>query len=145
ITGSYDPDLGITYWGVAQPKPWSRPSRGTDGDALYTSSTVALNVKDGSLAWHFQHVPGESYGLDEVFERVLVDDGPRKLVLSAGKNGILWKNDRVTGKFLGFTETVAQTVFQSIDPVTGRPTYRPDLIAQRIDEWTAQCPSGAGG
>ena len=45
ITGSYDPDLNETYWGVAQAKPWMRVSRGAKpGDkALFTSSTVALN------------------------------------------------------------------------------------------------------
>jgi alcohol dehydrogenase (cytochrome c) len=145
ITGSYDPDLGITYWGVAQAKPWMRPSRGTDQDALYTSSTVALNVKDGSLAWHFQHVPGEGYDLDEAFERVLIDRGARKYVFSAGKNGILWKLDRLSGKFVDLTEVVYQNVFESVDRKTGKVRYRPDLLAQKVGEWTKQCPSGAGG
>ena len=77
IAGSYDPDLNLTYWGIAQAKPWMPASRGTTvfDAALYTASTVALNVDDGKLAWHFQHVPGESLDLDEVFERVLVDIG----------------------------------------------------------------------
>jgi len=145
ITGTYDPDLKITYWGVAQPKPWMRASRGTDGDALYTSSTVALNVGDGSLNWYFQHVPGEGFDFDEVFERVLIDVDGKKLVFSAGKNGILWKNDRVTGKYVDLKEIVFQNVFSSVDRATGKVTYRPDLLNQKIGEWTAQCPSGAGG
>jgi alcohol dehydrogenase (cytochrome c) len=62
ITGSYDPELGITYWGVAQAKPWAPPSRhmSIHDDGLYTNSTVALDVDTGELVWHFQHVPGEA-------------------------------------------------------------------------------------
>ena len=146
ITGSYDPELKLTYWGVAQPKPWMRPSRGTGkGDALYTSSTLALRTGDGSLAWYFQHVPDESFDLDEAFERVLIDIDGSKLVYSVGKNGILWKNDRVTGKFLGHKEVVFTNVFDKIDPVTGRVHYRQDLIDQKVGEWTQQCPSSEGG
>ncbi len=146
ITGSYDPDLKLTYWGVAQPKPWMRPSRGTGkGDALYTSSTLALRTSDGSLAWHFQHVPDESFDLDEAFERVLIDLDGSKLVYSVGKNGILWKNDRVSGKFLGHKEVVFTNVFDRIDPVTGRVSYRQDLIDQKVGEWSQQCPSSEGG
>jgi alcohol dehydrogenase (cytochrome c) len=76
---------------VAQAKPWMRASRGTGNSALYTSSTLALNPETGKLAWHYQHVPGESLDLDEVFERVLVDSGGLKLVFTIGKAGVLWK------------------------------------------------------
>src|SRR6185295_11698519 len=74
ITGSYDPELNTTFWGVAQAKPWLRVSRGAKpGDkGLYTSTTLALNPDTGRLKWYFQHVPGETLDLDEVFERVLV-------------------------------------------------------------------------
>ena len=100
ITGSYDPELNLTYWGVAQAKPWMRASRDTKSEkALYTSSTLALNPDDGKLHWYFQHVPGESLDLDEVFERVLVDSGDQKWVFTIGKAGILWKLDRKTGKY----------------------------------------------
>jgi alcohol dehydrogenase (cytochrome c) len=100
ITGSYDPVLNLLYWGVAQPKPWMRAIRNTTGNALYTGSTLALRPGDGSLAWYFQHVPGESLDLDTVYERVLVDAGGQNLVFTIGKDGILWKLDRKTGKYL---------------------------------------------
>ncbi|MGJ8688914.1 MAG: PQQ-binding-like beta-propeller repeat protein [Gammaproteobacteria bacterium] len=147
ITGSYDPELKLTYWGTAQAKPWVPVSRhmSIHDAGLYTNSTIALNVDDGTLDWHFQHVPGEALDLDEVFERVLVDQDGRKLVLSLGKYGILWKNDRVTGEFLGFGETVFQNAFTHIDPVTGAVTYRDDIINAQIDQWTSSCPSSAGG
>lgn len=147
ITGSYDPELNLTYWGTAQAKPWVPVSRhmSIHDAGLYTNSTIALDVSTGNLAWHFQHVPGEALDLDEVFERVLVDRDGRKLVLSIGKYGIMWKNDRVTGEFLGYTETVFQNAFTNIDPVTGAVTYRDDIINAQIDEWTSSCPSSAGG
>jgi len=147
IAGSYDPDLDLTYWGVAQAKPWMRASRGTTAfdAALYTSSTVALHPKDGTLAWHYQHAPGESLDLDEVFERVLVDIGDEKVVFTIGKPGILWKLDRTNGKFLGYKETVFQNVFDSINPKTGVPTYRADIIEQQTGQWVPACPSTEGG
>jgi alcohol dehydrogenase (cytochrome c) len=145
ITGSYDPELNLTYWGVAQAKPWMQASRGTTGSALYTSSTLALRPDDGTLAWYFQHVPGESLDLDEVYERVLVDIGDRKVVFTIGKAGILWKLDRKTGKFLDAKETVFQNVFSHIDPETGVVTYRNEVTQQRIGEWVQACPSTEGG
>ena len=147
ITGSYDPGLDLVYFGVAQAKPWVAISRGmtVHDPALYTSSTVALRPGDGELAWHFQHVPGESLDLDEVFERVLVDLEDRKVVFSAGKHGILWKLDRETGEFLGHKETVFQNVFDHIDPETGAVTYRQDIIDAQFEQLVPACPSTAGG
>lgn len=147
ITGSYDPELRLTYWGVAQAKPWAPPSRhmSIHDAGLYTNSTLALDIGTGELAWHFQHVPGEALDLDEVFERVLVNKDGRQLVLSIGKHGILWKNDRATGEFLGYTETMYQNVFTHIDPQTGAVTYRDDIINAQLDEWIPACPSSAGG
>jgi PQQ-dependent dehydrogenase (methanol/ethanol family) len=147
ITGSYDPDLDVTYWGVAQAKPWGAVSRNmspTDA-ALYTSTTLALDPNSGRLRWYYQHAPGESLDLDEVYERVLVDIGAERVLLTIGKPGILWKLDRVTGEYLDHKETVFQNVFDRIDPETGRPHYRPDLIAAKKDEWVQGCPSTEGG
>ena len=108
IAGSYDPDLNLTYWGVSQAKPWNFLSRKLTllDKTLYANSTVALNPDTGKLAWHFQHAPAESFDLDEVFERVLVDIGDQKVSFSAGKAGVLWKLDRRTGQFLGHKEMV---------------------------------------
>ncbi len=147
ITGSYDPELNLTYWGVAQAKPWVPASRGMTvfDKALYTSSTLALNPDDGKLAWYHQYVPGEALDLDEVFERVLVDVDGRQLVFSIGKPGILWKLDRKTGEFLGYKETVFQNIYDSIDPKTGTPTYRNAIMEAQVGQWVSACPSTAGG
>ncbi|MGA2216307.1 MAG: PQQ-binding-like beta-propeller repeat protein [Bryobacteraceae bacterium] len=146
ITGSYDPELNLTYWGVAQAKPWMRATRGSGAArALYTSSTVALNPDTGKLAWYYQHVGGETLDLDEVYERVLVDSDGQKLVFTIGKPGILWKLDRTTGKYLGRKETVFQNVFDHFDEETGEPTYRADILEQQTGQWVQSCPSTEGG
>jgi PQQ-dependent dehydrogenase (methanol/ethanol family) len=146
ITGSYDPELDLTYWGVAQAKPWVQASRGTGAAAaLYSSATLALRPKDGTVAWYFQHVPGESLDLDEVYERVLVDIGDRKVAFTIGKAGILWKLDRKTGEFLDAKETVFQNVFSWLDRKKGLLAYRPDIIASKTGQWIPSCPSTEGG
>jgi PQQ-dependent dehydrogenase (methanol/ethanol family) len=146
ITGSYDPELDLTYWGVAQAKPWVQASRGTGAAAaLYSSATLALRPKDGTVAWYFQHVPGESLDLDEVYERVLVDIGDRKIAFTIGKAGILWKLDRKTGEFLEAKETIFQNVFTWLDRKKGLLAYRPDIIASKTGQWIPSCPSTEGG
>ena len=124
--------------------PASRGNSALDR-ALYTSSTLALNPNDGRLKWYYQHSPGEALDLDEVYERVLVDVGGEKAVFTIGKPGILWKLDRATGRFIGYKETVFQNVFDRIDPETGQPRYRADIVAAKVGEWVQGCPSTEGG
>jgi alcohol dehydrogenase (cytochrome c) len=147
ITGSYDAESKLTYWGTAQQKPWMPASRSLSifDTGLFTNSTVAINVDDGELDWFFQHVPAEALDLDEVFERVLIDRGDDKFVFSIGKHGILWKHDRVTGEFVAYLETVFQNAFTDIDAVTGAVTYRDDIANAQLDQWISVCPSTAGG
>jgi alcohol dehydrogenase (cytochrome c) len=147
ITGSYDPELNLTYWGTAQAKPWMPASRGMDtlDDGLYSNSTVAIDVTTGELAWHYSHAPGEALDLDVIFERVLVDSGSQRWVLSAGKDGVLWKHDRASGAYLGHVETVFQNVWERFDPETGRPHYRQDIIDHQVGDWIDGCPSTQGG
>ncbi len=147
LAGSYDPELNMTYWGVAQSKPWNFLSRRlTPFDkTLYANSTVALNPDTGKLIWYFQHAPGESFDLDEVFERVLIDSGDQKWSFSAGKAGVLWKLDRRTGQYLGSKEMVKQTVWDHIDPKTGTPRYRTDILEMQLNKPIEVCPSTEGG
>jgi alcohol dehydrogenase (cytochrome c) len=146
ITGSVDLDLNLTYWGVAQAKPWMRATRGSgNGATNYANSTVALDLDTGKLKWWFNHAPGETLDLDEVFERVLVDDQGQKFVFSAGKDGVLWKLDRTNGKYVGHKETVFQNVYDSIDPKTGEPHFRNDIVENQIGEWVQNCPTSEGG
>ena len=147
IPGSWDPELGLSFWGTAQAKPWVAASRGltTANETLYANATLALDIETGEIAWYFTHVPGETLDMDESFERIVVDLDGESVVLSAGKNGILWKLDAATGRFLGLTETVYQNVFESVDRETGRVVYREDIRNAQIGDWMSVCPSTAGG
>ena len=147
ITGTYDPDLNITYWGTTQAKPWMPVSRGMESSAsaLYSSSTLALNASTGALVWHYSHAPGEAFDLDVVFERVLIESGNQKWVFSVGKDGVLWKHNRANGEYLGHVETVFQNVWASFNPDNGTPRYREDILNVKVGEWIDSCPSTAGG
>ena len=146
MTGSWDPELGLVYFGTAQAKPWVAASRGltTADSTAYANSTLALRVEDGSIAWYYIHVPGESLDMDEALERVLVDVSGEPTVISIGKHGILWKLDRRDGAFLGLTETVYQNILD-VDYETGAVRYRDDIANAKVDEWLSVCPSTAGG
>ena len=130
MTGSYDPATNLVYWGTAQAKPWAQFQRGTAGDALYTNSTLALDPRTGKMAWYFQHIPGETHDMDEVFERVLVDVDGRPSVFSMGKLAILWHLDRKTGKFVAAHDPGYQTLID-VDPKTGRASYRAEHDPER--------------
>ena len=147
IPGSFDPQLGLFYIGTAQAKPWVAASRGmsTDNDALYTNSTLALNPLTGQMEWYFQHVPGETLDLDNVYERVLIDVDDQQLLFTIGKDGLLWKLDRRTGEFVDVAETVFQDIFESIDRDTGQLTYREDIRDAEVGEEVPACPGLYGG
>src|SRR5262245_45006738 len=144
ISGTYDPVLNLIYWGTGQPKGAPRSERG-NAAALYTSTTLALDPDTGQLKWYYQNAPGEALDLDEVFERVLIDHGPQKTLMTVGKSGLLWKLDRATGKFLDIKETVFQNVWAAIDMKTGKTTYRDDILEARPGQALASCPSPEGG
>ena len=146
MSGSWDPELGLVYFGTAQAKPWVAASRGlTTADATaYANSTLALNVEDGRIVWYYTHVPGESLDMDEAFVRVLVDLDGTPVVFSVGKHGILWKLDRRDGTFLRHKETVFQNILQ-VDPKSGAVRYRKDIQNAKVGQWVSVCPSTAGG
>ena len=134
MPGSYDPVSKVIYWGTAQAKPWAQDVRGTEGDALYTNSTLALDPTTGQIKWYFQHLPGDSYDMDEAFERILIDHDGRNSVFTMGKLGILWELDRWTGRFLQATDMGYQTLVD-VNPRTGRATYKPGML-QRVGRST---------
>ena len=147
LTGSWDPELELVFFGVAQAKPWMAASRGltTEDATLYTNSTLAIDPNNGRIVWYRQHVPGESLDMDEAFEQVLVDLFDEPYLLTIGKSGILWKLNRRTGEFQGLKQTVFQNVFSEINLETGQVRYREDIRNMQIGEWLSVCPSTAGG
>ena len=147
MTGSWDPEMDLVFFGVAQAKPWMSVSRGMSADdaALYSNSTLAIDPSDGRIVWYRQHVPGESLDMDEAFEQVLVDIVGEPYLFTIGKSGILWKLDRRSGKFQGLRETTYQNVFSDINLETGEVRYREDIRNMQVGEWLSVCPSTAGG
>ncbi len=147
ITGSWDPDMNLVFFGVAQAKPWMAVSRGlsTEDAALYSNSTLAIDPNDGRIVWYRQHVPGESLDMDESFEQVLIDLFDEPYLFTIGKSGILWKLNRRTGEFQGLQQTVFQNVFSDINLETGEVRYREDIRNMQVGEWLSVCPSTAGG
>ena len=127
LTGSYDPALGLTYWGVGNPGPdWNPAQR--PGDNLYASSVVALDADTGELRWHFQFTPGDPYDFDAVQIPVLADverGGARlQLMLWANRNGFYYVLDRATGRFLGGRAFVKVNWAEGLDD-SGRPIATP--------------------
>jgi alcohol dehydrogenase (cytochrome c) len=103
VTGTYDPALNLTYWGIGNPGPdFNRAQR--PGDNLYTNSVVALDAETGKLRWHFQFTPNDPYDWDSTQVPVLVDASwqgqPSKLLMLANRNGFFYVLERTTGKFL---------------------------------------------
>lgn len=155
IAGTYDPDTKTVFTGVGQPYPWIAEmsgllpaQEGKKNNALYSDSTLAIDPKTGELKWYHQYLENDTWDLDYVYERILVDlpfDGTdRKQVVTTGKLGIIEAIDRESGEWLWAKETVPQNVVASIDPETGAKTINQDAIP-RIGETTVNCPADPGG
>jgi alcohol dehydrogenase (cytochrome c) len=145
VTGSYDPDLKLIYWGIGNPSPdWNGDVR--LGDNLYTSSVVALDQATGKLRWHFQFTPHDVHDWDAVQIPVLVDaqwnGRPRKLMYWANRNAFFYVLDRETGEFLLGKPFVKQTWASALD-AKGRPIRLPNTAPSR--EGTLIYPGVQGG
>ena len=103
MPGTYDPDLKTLYWGTGNPAP-DYDGAVRPGDDLYTSSLLALDPDTGRLKWYFQFSPHDMYDYDAVQTPVMVNarykGQPRKLIVTANRNGFLYILDRTTGRFL---------------------------------------------
>ena len=130
ITGAYDPELNLVYWGTGNPGPdWNGEAR--EGDNLYSDSVVALDADTGELRWHFQFTPHDVHDWDATQIPILIDiefDGrPRKLMLFPNRNAFFYVLDRVTGEFLRGTPFAKQTWAERIDE-NGRPIRIPGMF-----------------
>ena len=148
VTGTYDPDTNLTFWGTGNGGPWMGDQR--PGDNLYTSSTIALDVATGKLKGHFQYHPNDSWDWDEVSPPILVDytRGGRtvKGLIDVARDGYLWFLERTDGpiKFVEGKPYVKHNVFKSLDPKTGRPNVDPARQPGTNKE-ADFCPSHWGG
>jgi alcohol dehydrogenase (cytochrome c) len=144
MPGTYDPELNTLYWGTSNPSP-DYDGSVRPGDDLYTSCLLALDPDTGALKWYFQFSPHDLYDYDAVQTPVLVDGNfngkPRKLVVTANRNGFLYILDRTSGKFL-FAKQFAlrQTWAKGID-ANGRPISAGLIPDQKGVE---VCPANGG-
>jgi alcohol dehydrogenase (cytochrome c) len=127
ITGSYDPELNLTYWGTGNPGPdWNPDQR--PGDNLFSDSVLALDPDTGKMKWYFQFTPHDPYDYDAVQIPVLVNanwnGAPRKLMLWGNRNGFFYVLDRGTGKFLNGKPFVKLNWASGLD-ANGRPIPTP--------------------
>jgi alcohol dehydrogenase (cytochrome c) len=145
VTGSYDPDLNLTYWGIGN----AGPDYNGDvrlGDNLYTSSVVALDADTGKLKWHYQFSPHDEFDYDAVQVPVLGDitwnGGPRKVMMFANRNGFFYVLDRGTGQFLLGKPFVRVNWADGFDD-NGRPRRVPGQVP--TEQGTLIYPGNQGG
>jgi len=149
VTANYDPDTHLAFWGTGNGGPWMGDQR--PGDNLYTSSTVAIDVRTGRITGHHQYHPNDSWDWDEVSPPILVDyqrNGRTvKGLIDVARDGYLWFLERSAGPiaFVQGVPYVKQNVFRSLDPKTGRPDVDPARKPGTGKRAENICPSHWGG
>ena len=143
VTGSYDPETNLTYWGTGNPGPdWDGRNRA--GDNLYSCSVIALNADTGKLSWHYQFTPHDEFDWDSTQVPVLADmewqGRPRKLMLFANRNGVFYVLDRTNGQFLKGTSFVKTNWVEGFDA-----KGRPNQVKFTSREGTLVFPGNQGG
>ncbi|MGO8972922.1 MAG: PQQ-binding-like beta-propeller repeat protein [Steroidobacteraceae bacterium] len=144
MTGSFDPNSGLLYWGVGNPNPdFFGASR--KGDNLYTDSAVAIDAATGKLRWFFQFTPHDTHDWDAAQIPVLIDDVSgypgRKLLAWGNRNGFFYLLDRTTGEYLLGAPFIRQNWTDGLDE-HGRPRVRATSIPSR--EGVLVYPHSAG-
>jgi alcohol dehydrogenase (cytochrome c) len=145
VTGAYDSELNLLYWGTGNPGPdWNGDDR--EGDNLYSDCLLAIDPDTGKLKWHFQFTPHDVHDWDANQTPALIDgtvDGrARKLVVTANRNGFYYVLDRVTGEFLRGAAFIKQTWAKGLD-AKGRPIRLPDTFP--TTDGTVVYPGIGGG
>jgi alcohol dehydrogenase (cytochrome c) len=151
VTGNYDPETNIAYWGTGNGGPTIGDNR--PGDNLYTASTIALDVATGAMKGYFQYHPNDSWDWDEVSPPILMDyqrNGRTiKGLVDVARDGYVWFLDRALTKdgrfrFVDAKPYVHQDVFRSLDPLTGRPDVDPEHVPT-TGKPAPFCPGSHGG
>ena len=145
VTGSYDPELNLLYWGIGNPAP-DFDGDVRKGDNLYTESIVAIDADTGKLKWYFQNTPHDVHDWDSSEVPLLLDTEyqgkPRKLLLQANRNGFYYVLDRVTGEFLHGTPFIKNMNWASGLTPKGRPIRVPGV--EPSVQGTRTCPPTSG-
>ncbi|HKD29416.1 MAG TPA: PQQ-dependent dehydrogenase, methanol/ethanol family [Xanthobacteraceae bacterium] len=147
ITGSYDPELDLMYWGIGNPAPWASQSR--DGDNLYTSSVLAMRPATGEIVWYYQFTPNDAYDYDACWELINADINiggqKRKVIMQLNRNGFLYVIDRTNGKLLAANAFEKVNWASQVDNETGRPVETDFAKSIRAGNATEHWPSTRGG
>jgi len=169
LPGSYDPKRKLTYWGVANPDPYTRLTRHGRHDAvpftapvnLYSNSTLALDIETGKLAWYYQELPGDDWDADHNQERILarvhVSPDPkhvkwissalprgeeREVVVTVGEGGGMFVLDQESGRFLWghpFPFDDPNINMGDIDLKTGATSVNPDKLFKKDGDKILGC------
>src|SRR5881296_2183188 len=143
ITGSYDPELDLMYWGIGNPAPWASQSR--PGDNLYTSSVLAMRPRTGEVAWYYQFTPNDAYDYDACWELILADlnvqGRPRKVAMQLNRNGFLYVLDRTNGALISAKAYGKVNWASHVDMKTGRPVETEIAKSIREAKATEHWPS----
>jgi len=128
--GAYDPETNLVYWGTGNPAPdWDGRTR--LGDNLYSDSVLALDADTGRLKWHYQFTPHDELDYDATQVPLLTDitwkGKPRKVMLWANRNGLMYVLDRTTGEFLLGKPYVEVNWTDGFD-AKGRPHRAPGMV-----------------
>ena len=145
MTGSYDPELNLLYWGIGNPAPdFNGDVR--QGDNLYTECVVAIDPDTGKLKWYFQFTPHDVMDWDAAETPVLADlpyqGKMRKLLLTADRNGFYYVLDRATGEYLHGSRFANSLNWASGLTPEGKP-----ILVKGIEptlNGTKVCPSSIG-
>jgi alcohol dehydrogenase (cytochrome c) len=141
VTGTFDPDLNLMYWGTGNPSPDFDGSV-REGDNLYTDSLIAVDPDDGQIRWHYQYNPHDLWDYDSTMENILFDIHRQRLLAHFDKNGYFFVLDRTNGKLVRVAPFVDRITWGEIDPdgkVT--PKVYPEKEGEPVKFW----PGPAGG
>ena len=145
MTGSYDIETNLIYWGVGNPSPDFNNAK-RKGENLYTNSVVALDADTGTLSWSFQFTPDDVHDYDAnsvpVVAELLINGKTTKVVMIATKNGFFYVLDAISGKFISAMEISRQTWALGID-ADGRPIRDPSAMPKPTG--TRVYPGAGGG
>ena len=145
---AFDPALDLLYVGTGNGSPWNQQYRSPDGgDNLYLCSILALDPDDGSLKWHYQTTPGETWDYTSTQHILLADieikGEKRKVLMQAPKNGFFYVLDRETGALLSADPYVYVNWASHVDLETGRPVENDFSRYENVNAWIS--PDFHGG
>jgi alcohol dehydrogenase (cytochrome c) len=141
VTGTYDAELDLVYWGIGNPSPWNPRAR--KGDNLYTNSVIAIRPSTGKIVWHFQTTPHDPFDYDGVQTPVIatvnVGGSPRKIIIQANRSGFLYALDAKDGKLIAANPYGKLNWASGVDKETGRPivtdVFKDALAGKNVTVW----------